>query len=164
MGVRNNKTRISAFRAIGTQQLIPANTVTKVNFPTERFDAAGEYDPATSTFIPETDGVYNIIATVNFIPNFNDRDINFVARVNIRLNGNFVIGVDTSYRLAGNVAGQQNPPNIVNASTVVELQAGDRVDVTAQSSRAVNISPSIGAEENIDATFFAAARFPSRAI
>jgi ribosomal protein L6P/L9E len=133
----------------------------KVNFPNQQFDLGNEYDPATSTFIPAMAGVYIIQATITFQPNFNDRDINFFARANIRLNGNFVKGVDTGYRLAGNLVGAQNPPNIVTVSTILQLEAGDRVDVTAQSSRAVNITPQISVEDNVEATYFTAARLPS---
>ncbi|ALC83898.1 MULTISPECIES: hypothetical protein [Bacillus] len=150
--------RRSAFRATGVNQSLPANNTVKVNFPNQQFDLANEYDAATSTFIPAIDGVYIIQATITFQTNFNDRNLNFFARANIRLNGNFVKGVDTGYRLAANLVGNQNLPNTVTVSTIVQLEAGDRVDVTAISSTAVNITPEISVEDNIEATYFTAAR------
>jgi hypothetical protein len=139
----------SAFRAGGpTTQPVALNTTVKVLFPNEQFDLAGEYNPATSTFVPLRNGLYAIMATIVFEPT--NRNINYDTRVDIRVNG-FVQAVDQEFR--------SGRPNIVSVSTILRLRAGDRVEIFASSSIAGDITEQINVED-ITATHFEAARFP----
>ncbi|WP_430476840.1 C1q-like domain-containing protein [Bacillus cereus] len=140
--------RVSAFRARNTvNQTVPANTFVKVLFQNEQFDLANEYNPVTSIFIPKTRGVYSIIGTIGFFPN--DINLNYRARVEIRVNGNAAIAIDNDF------FGPISFGNVVSVSTIVQLNEGDQVEVYAQSSIDGVISPSE------DGAHFEAARFPS---
>lgn len=140
--------RASAFRARNTvDQTVPANTFVKVLFQNEQFDLANEYNPATSIFIPKTRGVYSVIGTIAFIPN--NLNTNYRARVEIRVNGNPAIAIDNDF------FGPINFANIVTVSSIIQLNAGDVVEVFAQSS----VAGVISTVEN--STHFEAARFPS---
>ena len=143
-----NLVRASAFRAVSTvNQNVPANTFVKVLFQNEQFDLANEYNPATSIFIPKTRGVYSVIGTIAFIPN--NLNVNYRARVEIRVNGNPAIAIDNDF------FGPINFANVVAVSSIIQLNAGDIVEVFAQSSVAGVIS-------NVEnSTHFEAARFPS---
>ncbi|MDH4421823.1 MULTISPECIES: ABC transporter permease [Bacillus] len=140
--------RASAFRAIKTgSQNVPADTFVKVLFQNEQFDLANEYNPATSIFIPKTRGVYSVIGTIAFIPN--NINVNYRARVEIRVNGNPAIAIDNDF------FGPINFANVVAVSSIIQLNAGDLVEIFAQSSAAGVIS-------NVEnSTHFEAARFPS---
>ncbi|PGX95611.1 hypothetical protein COE15_20755 [Bacillus cereus] len=143
--------RASAFRAVNNApQNIAANTRTKVLFQAEQFDLAGEYNPNTSTFTPSKNGVYNITATVTFDTQQVDRS----AFVGIRVNGVIVAAGDNDF--FGPLTGFTN---IVTATTILRLNAGDQVDVIALSSVAGTISVNNPALLNY--THFEAARFPS---
>ncbi|MES9690140.1 ABC transporter permease [Bacillus toyonensis] len=143
-----NLVRASAFRARNTvNQNVPANTFVKVLFQNEQFDLANEYNPATSTFSPRTRGVYSVLGTIGFLPN--NPNLNYRARVEIRVNGNPAIAIDNDF------FGPINFVNVVNVSTILQLEAGDRVEIFAQSS----IAGIIDASE--DGAHFEAARFPS---
>lgn len=146
---QKGNTRASAFRAINsTNQTVTANTFVKVIFPTEQFDLANEYNPATSTFTPKTGGVYSIIGTIGFLPN--NTNLDYRARVEIRVNGTTAIAIDNDFFGGGTAF-----VNAVSVSTIFELQKGDKVEVFAQS----NIAGTIVASE--DGSHFEAARFPS---
>jgi len=143
-----NLVRASAFRAVSTvNQNVPANTFVKVLFQNEQFDLANEYNPATSIFIPKTRGVYSVIGTIAFIPN--NLNTNYRARVEIRVNGNPAIAIDNDF------FGPINFANVVAVSSIIQLNAGDVVEVFAQSS----VAGVISTVEN--STHFEAARFPS---
>ncbi|PEM86825.1 ABC transporter permease [Bacillus wiedmannii] len=143
-----NLVRASAFRAVSTvNQNVPANTFVKVLFQNEQFDLANEYNPATSIFIPKTRGVYSVIGTIAFIPN--NLNTNYRARVEIRVNGNSAIAIDNDF------FGPINFANVVAVSSIIQLNAGDVVEVFAQSS----VAGVISTVEN--STHFEAARFPS---
>ncbi|WP_459503635.1 C1q-like domain-containing protein [Bacillus sp. C1] len=140
--------RASAFRAVNTgSQTVLANTFVKVLFQVEQFDLANEYNPITSTFIPKTKGVYSIIGTIGFLPN--DLSQSYRARVEIRVNGNPAIAIDNDFFAPINFI------NAVSVSTIVQLQAGDQVEIYAQS----NVDGTIVSSE--DGSHFEAARFPS---
>ncbi|AAT59998.1 MULTISPECIES: hypothetical protein [Bacillus cereus group] len=155
----NQKDRLvreSAFRAVNNApQNIAANTNTKVLFQTEQFDLAGEYNPNTSTFIPSKDGVYNIIAAASF----DTQQVNRSALIGIRVNGTIVAAIDNDYFAP--IAGF-NFTNIVTATTILRLNAGDQVDVIARSSVAGFISVNNTDPNILNSTHFEAARFPSR--
>ena len=146
----SNLTEPSAFRAVNTstEQIVPADTPVKVIFPTEQFDLANEYDPATSTFIPKTTGVYSISGEIGFFPD--DPNLNYRTRIEIRVNGTQIIAIDNDFFGGGLAFG-----NVVTVSTIYQLNEGDQVEVFAQS----NISGTIIVSE--DGSRFEAARFPS---
>ncbi|PHF01739.1 ABC transporter permease [Bacillus wiedmannii] len=140
--------RASAFRARNTvDQTVPANTFVKVLFQNEQFDLANEYNPATSIFIPKTRGVYSVIGKIAFAPD--NTNLNYRARVEIRVNGNPAIAIDNDF------FGPINFINAVAVSSIIQLNAGDVVEIFAQSS----IVGVISAAE--DGAHFEAARFPS---
>ncbi|EJP97255.1 C1q-like domain-containing protein [Bacillus cereus] len=144
----NNLVRASAFRAVNTvNQNLPDNTFVKVLFQNEQFDLANEYNPATSDFTPKTRGVYSVIGTIGFFPN--DTNLNYRARVEVRVNGNAAIAIDNDF------FGPINFGNVVSVSTILQLHAGDIVEIFAQSS----IDGVISSTE--DGSHFEAARFPS---
>ncbi|KXY80401.1 ABC transporter permease [Bacillus anthracis] len=145
---KDSLVRASAFRARNTvNQPVPANTFVKVLFQNEQFDLANEYNPTTSIFIPKTKGVYSVIGTIGFFPN--DSSLNYRARVEIRVNGNAAIAIDNDF------FGPIGFGNVVSVSTIIQLHAGDQVEVYAQSSIDGVLSPSE------DGSHFEAARFPS---
>ncbi|MCQ6357693.1 MULTISPECIES: ABC transporter permease [Bacillus] len=143
--------RASAFRAVSTvDQNVTANTFVKVLFPNEQFDLANEYNPVTSEFIPKTRGVYSIIGTISFAPN--DSNTNYRARVEIRVNDNPAIAIDNDF------FGPPNFANVVAVSTILQLHAGDVVEIFAESDVDGLI---IQNDPGFISTHFEAARFPS---
>ena len=137
----------SAFRAVNNaNQAVPANTFVKVLYQNEQFDLENEYNPATSTFVPREDGVYLIIGSISFLPN--NTAINYRARVEIRINGVVNATIDNDF-FGPIVFG-----NVVSVSSILRLQAGDTVEIFAQSSTAGTFTA--GTVES--ATHFEAAR------
>ncbi|WP_239502921.1 collagen-like triple helix repeat-containing protein [Bacillus cereus] len=136
----------SAFRAFkSTDQSVTANTLSIVTFETTQFDLNGEYD-GVSTFIPQQDGVYLIITTIIFSPT--DDTLNYVTEVFITVNSALIAGDDRFF------GGNTGLLNAVTVSTIVQLNAGDMVQVQAGSTiDGVIASPLL--------TNFQAARFPS---
>lgn len=141
----------SAFRAVSSaNQTVPENTFVKVNYQLKQFDLANEYNPFTSVFRPRNNGVFLISATISFIPNNNN--VNYRARIEIRVNGRPAIAIDNDF------FGPINFGNAVNVSTIQKLNAMDKVEVFAQSSIAGVIGANVDGEVS---THFEAARFPS---
>ncbi|WP_407920539.1 ABC transporter permease [Gottfriedia acidiceleris] len=141
----------SAFRAVSNaNQTVPENTFVKVNYLQKQFDLANEYNSFTSIFRPRNNGVYLISATISFIPNNNN--VNYRARIEIRVNGRPAIAIDNDF------FGPINFGNAVNVSTIQKLNALDKVEVFAQSSLAGVIGANVDGEVS---THFEAARFPS---
>ncbi|PEF12942.1 hypothetical protein CON23_08425 [Bacillus thuringiensis] len=136
----------SAFRAFKSiDQSVTANTLSIVTFETTQFDLNGEYD-GVSTFIPQQDGVYLIITTIIFSPT--DDTLNYVTEVFITVNSALIAGDDSFF------GGNTGLLNAVTVSTIVQLNAGDMVQVQAGSTiDGVIASPLL--------TNFQAARFPS---
>ncbi|MFE5430809.1 hypothetical protein [Peribacillus simplex] len=126
------KDKKSAFRAVNdvANQTVPADTEVKVLFPTEQFDLGHEYNPAKSTFIPNEDGVYLIIASVQFSPN-NTNDP-YRVLIKIRVNGNDVARDNDFFSTL-------DIDNDVAVSTIVELEEGDKVKVFLESTTAGEI-------------------------
>ncbi|MDX8363385.1 hypothetical protein [Cytobacillus sp. IB215316] len=139
----------SAFRAENNtaDQDITGTVSVFMNYPNEIFDLNNEYDPSTSTFTPSQSGVYSICANVNFIPD--DPAINHSTNMDILVNASRVARTSSAY-LGGVIV---NHPS--NLCTIVQLQAGDIVEVTFRSS-VDGIIVSSG-----EGTNFEAARFPS---
>ncbi|MDK3010823.1 exosporium leader peptide-containing protein [Bacillus sp. RB3] len=136
----------SAFRAFkSTDQSVTANTLSIVTFETTQFDLNGEYD-GVSTFIPQQDGVYLIITTIIFSPT--DDTLNYVTEVFITVNSALIAGDDSFF------GGNTGLLNAVTVSTIVQLNAGDMVQVQAGSTIDGAIASPL-------LTNFQAARFPS---
>ncbi|MES5896557.1 hypothetical protein [Bacillus cereus group sp. RP43] len=136
----------SAFRAVnGSPQTIGTN-FTLVGFDTEEFDLNNEYIPGNvSLFIPKQDGVYLIEASIGVTvettePTFTIAIVIFLNSSPIQVKNNFI---------------NSNAINIVAVSSILQLQAGDTVQIFAASGEIGTIS------EEISVTNFAAARFPS---
>jgi hypothetical protein len=142
--------RPSAFRAINitTDQPVSANTPLKITFPSVQFDLEGEFNPATSTFIPSTNGVYFVLGDVAFNPY--DPNGDYRTRIEIHVNGKRAAAIDNDFFGVGT-----HYLNNAAVSTILQLQAGDRVEVFAES----NIPGTFVASE--DNSRFEAVRFPS---
>jgi hypothetical protein len=142
--------RPSAFRAINimTDQPVAANIPLKIAFPSVQFDLTGEFNPATSTFIPSTNGVYFVLGAIAFNPY--DPNGDYRTRIEIHVNGKRAVAIDNDF-----FGGGTPYLNDVAVSTILQLQAGDRVEVFAES----NIPGIFVASE--DPSRFEAARFPS---
>ena len=149
---KDNLVRASAFRARNTvNQNVPANTFVKVLFQNEQFDLANEYNPVTSIFTPKTRGVYSVLGNITFSPN--DFNVNYRARVEIRVNGNPAIAIDNDFFGTGVFFN-----NDVSVTTILQLEAGDLVEVFAESSIAGVIVQNVN---GVNTVHFEAARFPS---
>ncbi|TKI27728.1 ABC transporter permease [Bacillus mycoides] len=139
--------RPSAFKAIsGVDQSVAANTFVKVLYQNEQFDLANEYNPVTSTFIPLTKGVYNLIASVAFFPNVPGTP--FKVFINFRINGRN-LGGDSEFQGAIALS------NIILTTDIEQLNARDIVEVFASAT----VPGTFFAVE--DQTRFAVSRVPS---
>lgn len=140
----------SGFRAINntTDQPVPANAFVKVIFPTVQFDLANEYNPATSTFIPNKNGVYSVLSTIGFAPN--DSNVNYRTRIEIRVNGNIANAIDNEYFGAG-----VSVANSRQVGTILNLQANEQVEIFVTSTTPGVITSLNGCSQ------LEAARFPS---
>ncbi|PDY15550.1 ABC transporter permease, partial [Bacillus cereus] len=83
--------------------------------------------PVTSTFMPKTRGVYSVLGNITFSPN--DINVNYRARVEIRVNGNTAIAIDNDYFGTGVFVN-----NDVSVTSILQLEAGDVVEIFAESS------------------------------
>jgi hypothetical protein len=150
------KAKPSAFRAINitvTQDVTADVPVIPVQYPTEIFDLNDEYDPLTSTFTPKQDGVYLVIASVNFNPPTVDGVIiptNYRVLTLIRVNGIPVVSDNDFF-------GEIPIGAVSSVSSILPLQAGDSVNVATSVSTDGTIIPNPFAPP----TRFEAARFPS---
>jgi hypothetical protein len=135
----------SAFRVQkeGNQPLAEL-TRTLVTFQSVVFDLNNEYDPAISAFVPQQDGVYMISSTVVISP---ESPTEHEAGLFITLAGGTIF-LDFSNEL---MTGGIN--NIINLSTIAWLNAGDQVQIFAQSFMNGEIEGAF--------SHFSAARFPS---
>ncbi|WP_459502726.1 hypothetical protein [Bacillus sp. C1] len=123
----------SAFKAsnISTLQQIPANTTVKVLYPNIHFDLANEFNSAASMFIPQTPGIYSLIAGVLFSPiNFNDMHR---GRINIQVNGKEVAANNDFF------GANLDIKNIISVATIAQLKGEDIVEVFFSSSIAGTI-------------------------
>jgi len=141
----------SAFRAVNNaNQTVPENTFVKVNYQVKQFDLANEYNPITSTFRPNNNGVYLVSGTISFAPN--NTNVNYRVRIEIRVNGRPAIAIDNDF------FGPINFGNVANVSTILKLRSRDQVEIFAQSSTAGIIALNADGQAS---THFEAARFPS---
>ncbi|KFM99971.1 hypothetical protein D0U04_07780 [Bacillus clarus] len=119
---KSERERQSAFKATqNTFQPLIANEPTRILFPAEIFDINNEYDPSTSIFVPRQNGIYTFDTSIAFSPTSAS---SYSIILDIRVNGSSVSGNEQS--------GLSNQGLIVKTSTIVQLQAGDRVDVFAE--------------------------------
>ncbi|MBO1625716.1 hypothetical protein COE15_23455 [Bacillus cereus] len=144
-------TRPSAFRAVNISSLqqIPANTTVKVLYPNIQFDLANEFNSAASMFIPNTRGVYSLIASLLFSPN--NCNSSYRGRINIQVNGH-EIAADNDF-FGANI----QIKNIISVSTIAQLKCEDIVEVFFLS----NVAGTINIFNSISR--FEGARFPSPA-
>ena len=122
----------AAFRAVNNtaEQNVTADTlVVPVLYPDELFDLNNEYDPVASTFTPKQDGVYSIIASVNFGPVVDGVIVptNYRVLIVIRINGNPVVADNDFF-------GEIPIGSGITVSAILQLTAGDEVNVAAISS------------------------------
>lgn len=139
----------SAFKAVNntaSQTVTADNRVTPVLYPDVIFDVNGEYEPVTSTFIPKQDGIYSIIASINFIPNVSPQ--NYRVLIEIYVNG-ITVASDNDF------FGEILIGDVTAVSAILQLKAGAKVNVSALVSTDGIVNP------NLLATRFEAARFPS---
>jgi len=117
----------SAFRAVNNtaQQIVTADTlVVPVLYSNKIFDLNNEYEPVTSTFTPKQDGVYSIIASVGFGIVYT---INYRVLISIQINGNPVVADNDFF-------GEIPFSDVTSVSAILQLTAGDEVNVAAVSS------------------------------
>ncbi|MDR6224352.1 C1q-like domain-containing protein [Desmospora profundinema] len=121
---------VSAFRAVRTgPQPLAALTFTRVLYTTERLDTNNEYNTATGEFIPQQSGIYSFIASAEFFPTTPGQI--FFLQLFIRVNG-VSVASEFTFSTGRDV--------VTSVSTIVQLQAGDVVDVLARSSVSGNIN------------------------
>lgn len=131
-GGRNR--RNPAFRALKEDiQTLTANESTKITFEQEQFDIGNIYNPNASTFVPRESGVYYVAASFTFAPNEN---VPYRTRADIVVN-DVTVQVDNDYW------DQLNNLNVVTVSAVLQLQAGDFVEIFGQSTTDGDIEPDI---------------------
>jgi hypothetical protein len=119
-GDNQENARRSAFAAISNRAQELTNVAGKVNtFGLEAFDLNNEYDPATSTFIPRQSGIYSITAGVNLAAT--NVNASYIGVIIIRVNGQNTLVDEEDIIGSGTV----------DVSGLVQLQAGDRVEVFA---------------------------------
>jgi hypothetical protein len=124
----NNRKDKSAFRALKNNPTpIPtAFTNFRVSFNNEQFDLNNEFNSTASLFIAKEAGVYLFTGTLFFDPDNTDVDYEFV--IQLRINGAGAVDLDADY--TGSDAAFEN---IVDLSEILKLEAGDTVEVIAQS-------------------------------
>lgn len=130
----NKKERIqpSAFKAVNEtfeQNVIADNLVVPVRYPNEIFDLNDEYDPEESTFSPKQDGLYSVIASVNFGPVVNGQIIptNYRVLIVIRVNGAPVVADNDFF-------GEIPIGSGISVSAILQLNAHDEVNIAIVSS------------------------------
>ncbi len=141
-----------SFRAVNDspQQIEEANTFYKVLFQDEQFDNGDIYNANNSTFVPRRSGVYYVAGTVTF--NANDGTIPYRVRVELRVNG---VSVAADNDFWDEIDNQFIYVNAINVSTILQLEAGDLVEVFLTST-----APGVIAENVPDfSTRFEAAKF-----
>lgn len=92
-----------AFEAYPSEtQTISADSWTKLNFATERFDTDGTYDASNSKFTPAVSGKYYIYAIMDVAPSGNGDQIGLRIYKNGSLVTQNVLGLTSQYIKSGN--------------------------------------------------------------
>ncbi|WP_339149055.1 MULTISPECIES: hypothetical protein [unclassified Sutcliffiella] len=126
--------RNPAFRALKEDiQPLVAGESTKITFEQEQFDIGNIYNPNSSTFVPRESGVYYVAASFTFAPEAN---VPYRTRADIVVNG-VTVQVDNDFW------NQLPNLNVVNVSAVLQLQAGDLVEIFGQSTVNGVIEPDV---------------------
>ncbi|MEC0274451.1 hypothetical protein [Peribacillus frigoritolerans] len=141
----------SAFRAqkevVEEQNYPTADTPIQVTYPLQIFDLNDlEYNPATSTFIPQQNGVYLICASVLFLRE--NPNIDTFLSIDITAGG--LIANGRQFYGAGTVV-----QPVIDVCTIAQLQANQQVQVRFLANQPGSILPADFG------THFEAARFPS---
>ncbi|WP_223701656.1 complement C1q domain-containing protein [Sutcliffiella deserti] len=117
--------RTPAFRALKeTNQPLEAGQSSKITFEDEQYDIGNIYNAGNSTLVPRESGIYYVAGSFTFTPNMN---VPYRTRADIVVNG-ISVQVDNDYW------DELSFLNVVNVSAVLELQAGDLVEIFGQSS------------------------------
>lgn len=126
--------RNPAFRALKEEiQPLVAGESSKITFEQEQFDIGNIYNPNSSTFVPRESGVYYVAASFTFAP---AQNVPYRTRADIVVNG-VTVQVDNDYW------DQLSNLNVVNVSAVLQLQAGDLVEIFGQSTVSGIIEPDV---------------------
>ena len=124
----------SAFRASrGGPQPLTISATTEVIYNIEELDLLEEYNTATGDFIAQQAGLYSFNASIFFVPETDG--IPFFVSLYIRRNG----GIEAATEAANTGNGRISV--VPSVSAVLQLQAGDLVDVAATTSIDGEISP-----------------------
>ena len=143
----------AAFRATKTNTFsIEANTPYKIFFQNEQFDIGNIYNVNTSTLVPREEGVYYVSGLISFFPD--DTEIDYRVRVEIRVNGETVAADNDFF---GPLAGGLLRLNVIQTSTILNLQAGDLVEIFVTSSTSGQVEADVPI--NGLSTRFEAAKF-----
>ena len=116
-GVAGNGPAFHAHPA--SAQSISADTATKVNLGTERFDTDGKFDTSNSRFTPTVAGIYSVHAAVAYA------NANYSATyciIQIRKNGSSHAGHTTSI-------GGHEARHGINVSAMIQLDADDYIEM-----------------------------------
>ncbi|WP_100373031.1 hypothetical protein [Bacillus sp. FJAT-45037] len=121
---RCHQRRDSAFKAVNKSsvQVVPANQMIHVDYPDVDFDLNHEYCPVTSTFSPRHNGIYLVIASLNFAA----VDPANRVLINIEVNGQVVVS-DNDYWDLG------TRTDVTAVSGIVRLRVGDKVTISMES-------------------------------
>ena len=100
-------------------QSISADTATKVNLGTERFDTDGKFDTSNSRFTPTVAGIYSVHAAVAYA---NGNYSATYCIIQIRKNGSSHAGHTTSI-------GGHEARHGINVSAMIQLDADDYIEM-----------------------------------
>tara|TARA_R100001510_G_scaffold56081_1_gene60999 strand:+ start:466 stop:1008 length:543 start_codon:yes stop_codon:yes gene_type:complete len=140
LGSGGTVTNTPAFMSrMSGDQSISANTATKVDFDTEFFDTDSAFDISNQRFtVPSGKaGKYFFTCTLGT----DDGDIDSIFVVDIRKNGSSV-GESSFNRIH-----RTNGVLSFDAHTVIDLSAGDYIEIYARHNTAVNLQPGINSGE-----------------
>ncbi|WP_077703369.1 hypothetical protein [Virgibacillus dokdonensis] len=116
-----------------SNQTVTADTILKVMYPNEQYDFGNEYNPGASTFIPNCSGIYSLIASIQFdvaegvLEDYRVRIIIRVNGVDVARDNDFFTSIDLDF------------DNDIAVSTIIQLNAGDIVEVFIDSSETGDI-------------------------
>ena len=116
-GVAGNGPAFHAHPA--SAQSISADTATKVNLGTERFDTDGKFDTSNSRFTPTVAGIYSVHAAVAYA---NGNYSATYCIIQIRKNGSSHAGHTTSI-------GGHEARHGINVSAMIQLDADDYIEM-----------------------------------
>ena len=116
-GVAGNGPAFHAHPA--SAQTISADTMTKVNLGTERFDTDGKFDTSTSRFTPTVAGIYSVHAAVSYA---NANYSSTYCIIQIRKNG-------SNHASTPSDIGGFESRHGINVSAMIQLDADDYIEM-----------------------------------